>query len=239
MLICFRVLIMKVLVVEDEPQMAGFLARGLSDEGYVINIASDGEQAISLAATMEPDLIILDLKLPVKDGLTVCRELRAQSFRAPILILTALGGDDDVVAGLDGGADDYVPKPFDFAVLLARIRALLRRPRNVRGDVLQAWDLVLNTIDHTVKRAGRPIRLTAKEYAVLELLMLFKGQILGRAQIAEHVWDEGFDPLSNTVDVYMNRLRKKIDHGFDLQLIHTRRREGYMLSEDAPDSSYV
>jgi two-component system, OmpR family, copper resistance phosphate regulon response regulator CusR len=229
----------KVLVVEDEPQMARFVSKGLGEEGYVVDIASNGAQALSLAAKLEPDLIVLDLQLPVKDGLTVCRELRAQSFRAPILILTALGGDTQVVAGLNAGADDYLPKPFDFSVLLARIRALLRRSRNLRSDVLQLADLVLNTVDHTVMRAGRPIRLTAKEYALLELLMLFKGQILGRAQIAEHVWDEGFDPLSNIVDVYMNRLRKKLDHGFGRQLIHTRRREGYMLSEEAPESSYV
>jgi two-component system copper resistance phosphate regulon response regulator CusR len=151
-------------------------------------------------------------------------------------VLTALGGDADIVAGLNAGADDYLPKPFDFAVLLARIRALLRRSQHLRSDVLQLSDLSLNTVDHTVTRAGRTLRLTVKEYAVLELLMLFKGQILGRAQIGEHVWDEGFDPLSNIVDVYMNRLRKKIDRGFERQLIHTRRSEGYMLSEDAPDT---
>jgi len=230
---------MRVLVVEDEPQMAGFLSRGLSDEAYVVDIATDGEQALSLVAEMEPDLIVLDLQLPVKDGLTVCRELRAQSFRAPILILTALGDENNVVAGLNAGADDYLAKPFDFTVLLARVRALLRRSRNLRSDVLQASDLVLNTVDHTVTRGGRHINLTGKEYAVLELLMLFKGQILGRAQIAEHVWDEEFDPLSNIIDVYMNRLRKKMDHGFDRQLIHTRRSEGYMLCEDATDSPYV
>ena len=230
---------MRVLVVEDEPQMAGFLARGLSDEGYVVDIANDGEQALSLTTGVEYNLVVLDLQLPRKDGLTVCRELRDQSFRAPILVVTALGGDYDVVTGLNAGADDYLAKPFDFAVLLARMRALLRRSRHLRSDMLQVSDLLLNTVDHTVTRSGRVLNLTTKEYAVLELLMLFKGQILGRAQIAEHVWDEGFDPLSNIVDVYMNRLRKKIDHGFDRQLIHTRRSEGYMLSEDAPDSPYV
>lgn len=230
---------MKVLVVEDEPHMAGFLTRGLTDEGYVVDVASDGDQALSLATSVEHDLVILDLQLPVKNGLTVCRELRAQSFRSPILVLTALGGDTDVVAGLNAGADDYLPKPFDFAVLLARMRALLRRSHHLRSDVLEVSDLSLNTVDHTVTRAGRTLRLTVKEYAVLELLMLFKGQILGRAQIAEHVWNEEFDPLSNIVDVYMNRLRKKIDRGFARQLIHTRRSEGYMLSEDAADSSHV
>jgi DNA-binding response OmpR family regulator len=223
----------QVLVVEDEPHMAGFLSRGLTDEGYLVEVASDGEQALALALNREHQLVILDLQLPLKNGLTVCRELRSRSFRAPILVLTALGDDADVVTGLNAGADDYLSKPFDFAVLLARIRALLRRSRNLRGDILCVSDLSVNTIDHAVTRAGKKIHLTAKEYAVLELLMLFKGQILGRAQIAEHVWDEGFDPLSNTVDVYMNRLRKKIDHGFSRPLLHTRRSEGYMLSEDA------
>jgi DNA-binding response OmpR family regulator len=230
---------MKVLVIEDEPQMAGFLSKGLADEGYEVDTANDGEQGLSLASSGQPDVIILDLQLPVKDGLTVCRELRAASFCAPILILTARSGDSDVVDGLNAGADDYLPKPFDFTVLLARIRALLRRSNQVRGDLLEVSDLSLNTIDRTVRRAGRPLKLTAKEYAMLELLMLYKGQILGRAQIAEHVWDEGFDPLSNIVDVYMNRLRKKVDFGFDQPLLHTRRSEGYMLSDDAPDSPYV
>jgi DNA-binding response OmpR family regulator len=230
---------MNVLIVEDEPQMTRFISRGLADNGFTVEVASNGEQAIHLACSLNYDLVILDLKLPVKDGLTVCRELRAQSFRAPILMLTALGSESDVIAGLNCGADDYVVKPFDFSVLLARMRALLRRSRYLRDNVLQISDLSLNTVDHAVTRAGRTIKLTAKEYALLELLMLFKGQILGRAQIAEHVWDEGFDPLSNIVDVYMNRLRKKIDHGFQRQLIHTRRSEGYMLSEDAADSSYV
>ena len=169
---------MKVLVVEDEPQMAGFVSRGLGDEGYVVEVAGDGEEALALVAKRQPDLIVLDLQLPVKDGLTVCRELRAHAFRAPILILTARGGDSDVVAGLNAGADDYLAKPFDFSVLLARIRALLRRSRNLRSDVLQVGDLVLSTVDHTVTRAGRRIRLTAKEYALLELLMLFKVRFL-------------------------------------------------------------
>ena len=230
---------MKVLLVEDEPQMSRFIKRGLMDDGFAVEVATNGEEALHLAPNSDCDLVILDRNLPVKDGLTVCRELRAQAFQGPILMLTALGSQSDVIAGLNCGADDYVVKPFDFSVLLARVYALLRRPRYIRGNVLQVLDLTLNTLDHSVTRAGRSIKLTAKEYALLELLMLFKGRILGRAQIAEHVWDEGFDPVSNVVDVYMNRLRKKIDHGFERQLIHTRRSEGYMLSEDPGDSSYV
>lgn len=229
----------KVLVVEDEPLMAGFIARGLRDNGYTVDVAADGAQAISQVETDNYHLVILDLKLPVKDGLTVCRELREQSFRSPILMLTALDAPADVVSGLNSGADDYLPKPFDFELLLARIRALLRRSRQLRGNVLEVADLSLNTVDHTTTRGGRAIRLTAREYALLELLMLHEGQILGRAQIAEHVWDENFDPLSNIIDAYVKRLRKKIDYGFDRPLIHTRRSEGYMLSADAPGFSHV
>lgn len=229
----------KVLVVEDEPLMAGFIARGLRENGYAVDLASDGGQAVSRTRANDYDLVILDLRLPVKDGFTVCRELREQSFLSPILMLTALDDDKSMVNGLNSGADDYLPKPFDFELLLARIRALLRRSKQFRGNLIQVADLSLNTLDHTAMRAGRSIRLTAKEYALLELLMLHEGQILGRAQIAEHVWDEGFDPLSNIIDVYVKRLRKKIDYGSDRPLIHTRRSEGYMLSADVHDISYV
>lgn len=226
---------MRILVAEDEPDMASFIARGLTDEEYLVEIATSGSEAVSRATSGVYDLLILDRKLPGKDGLTVCRELRTKSVRVPILMLTALGNARDVITGLNSGADDYLVKPFDFEVLLARIRALMRRPRELRPDILEIADLSLNTIDHTVARAGQPIRLTAKEYALLELLMIYQGQILGRAQIAEHAWDEAFDPLSNIVDVYMNRLRKKIDGGFEQRLIHTRRSEGYMISANAPD----
>jgi two-component system copper resistance phosphate regulon response regulator CusR len=227
---------MTILLAEDEPDMAGFIARGLADEDYVVDVAATGDDAFSRAVTQAYDLLILDRKLPGKDGLVVCRELRAQCVRVPVLMLTALGNANDVIAGLNCGADDYLVKPFDFAVLLARVRALMRRPRDLRADILELADLSVNTIEHTVTRGGQPIRLTAKEYALLELLMIHKGQILGRAQIAEHAWDEALDPLSNIVDVYMNRLRKKIDGGFERRLIHTRRSEGYMLGADGPAS---
>jgi len=226
----------RILLAEDEPDMAGFIARGLAEEEYTVDVASNGDEALHSAVSNLYDLIILDRKLPGKDGITVCRNLRAQDYRIPILMLTALGTTADVITGLNCGADDYLPKPFEFSVLLARMRALMRRPKELRSDILRVGDLSINTIDHTVKRAGQPIRLTAKEYALLELLMLYSGQILGRAQIAEHAWDETLDPLSNIVDVYMNRLRKKIDGGFETRLIHTRRSEGYMLSAHAPDS---
>jgi two-component system copper resistance phosphate regulon response regulator CusR len=230
---------MRVLLVEDEPQMAGFITRGLRNQSYAVDIARDGAEALYQAEINDYDIVILDIRLPVKDGLTVCRELRERSFRAPILMLTALDSETDVVNGLDSGADDYLPKPFDFRVLLARMRALLRRAEQIRPNVIQVADLTLNTLNHTATRGGRAISLTAKEYALLELFMLHAGQVLARAQIAEHVWDENFDPLSNIIDVYVKRLRRKIDSGSDQPLIHTRRGEGYMLSAEIVDSSYV
>jgi DNA-binding response OmpR family regulator len=232
-------LLMKFLVVEDEPLMASFIARGLQDSGYSVEIASDGARAITAVEHESFDLVILDLRLPVKDGLTVCRELRSKSFRSPILMLTALDSIEDVVTGLNSGADDYLAKPFDFDVLLARVRALLRRDRRLLDDVLRVANLSLNTVDHTARRGDRVVKLTAKEYALLELLMLHQGQILSRAQIAEHVWDENFDPFSNIIDVYIKRLRRKIDHGSEQPLIHTRRSEGYMLTSEVPNFSYV
>jgi two-component system copper resistance phosphate regulon response regulator CusR len=227
---------MRVLLVEDEPDMAGFIAKGLRDQSYAVDVAADGAAALYESEINDYDLVILDVRLPVKDGMSVCRELRGRSFGSPILMLTALDGADDVVNGLNCGADDYLSKPFDFRVLLARIRALLRRTEHVRPTVIQVADLTLNTLDHTATRGGRLIRLTAKEYALLELFMLHSGELLGRANIADHVWDEDFDPFSNLIDVYVNRLRKKIDHGFGRPLLHTRRTEGYILSAESPAS---
>ena len=227
---------MRVLLVEDEPDMASFIAKGLRDQSYAVDVAADGAAALYETEINDYDLVILDVRLPVKNGMTVCRELRERSFRPPILMLTALDGAEDVVNGLNCGADDYLSKPFDFRVLLARMRALLRRAEHVRPTVIQVADLTLNTLNHTATRAGRLIRLTAKEYALLELFMLRAGELLGRDSIATHVWDDDFDPFSNLIDVYVNRLRKKIDHGFDRPLIHTRRAEGYLFSADTPDS---
>lgn len=229
----------RVLIAEDEPQMAGFIARGLGEQGYSVAVASDGETALKLISRHGYDLVLLDIQLPQLDGFAVCRELRARSLQVPVLMLTARAAVSDVVNGLNCGADDYLSKPFDFGVLLARLQALLRRAGQVRGNVLRVADLSLNTLDHTAERGGRQIRLTAKEYALLELFMLHPGEILGRARIAEHVWDEDFDAFSNVIDVYMNRLRRKIDQGNELRLIQTRRSEGYMLSADLSESAYV
>ena len=214
--------------------MARFIAKGLRENSYAVDVSTDGEDALYRTQINDYDLVILDVRLPRKDGFAVCRELRAKQFRQPILMLTARDTVEDMLTGLDHGADDYLAKPFDFRVLLARMRALLRRAKEVRPNTLQIADLSLDTLSHSATRNGRHIRLTAKEYALLELLVLKAGQLLGRAAIAEHVWDEEFDPFSNVIDVYVNRLRRKIDHGFERQLIHTRRSEGYILSAD-PD----
>jgi two-component system, OmpR family, copper resistance phosphate regulon response regulator CusR len=221
---------LRILLVEDEARVAGFVAKGLREQSYAVDIARDGEEALYQAAVNSYDLIVLDVLLPAKDGHTVCRELRASGVRTPILMLTALGSVDDRVTGLDCGADDYLIKPFDFKELLARIRALLRRPASLRPDVIRIGDLTLDTASHTARRAGRSINLTAKEYALLEFLASNQGRIVGREQIAQHVWDESFDPFSNVIDVYIKRLRAKLDSGFSRRLIHTRRGEGYILT---------
>lgn len=209
--------------------MAAVVAKVLRDQSYAVDIAADGENAMFAASTTPYDFAILDVRLPVKDGFSVCRELRASNFRAPILILSALDDPEDLVCGFDCGADDYLPKPFDFRVLLARMRALLRRSEQIRPPLIEVGDLTLNTRDHTASRAGRPIRLTAKEYSLLELFVLHPGEILGRETIAQHVWDERFDPFSNVIDVYVNRLRKKLDQNTNRSMIQTRRSEGYIL----------
>jgi len=221
---------MRILLVEDESRVAGFVAKGLREQSYAVDIAPDGEQAVYLASVNEYDLVILDVLIPIKDGHEVCRELRGSGFRAPILMLTARDAVDDRVAGLDSGADDYLTKPFDFKELLARLRALLRRNAVFRPQVAKVADLTLNTGSHAVARAGKPVSLTAKEYALLEFLVLNEGRVVGREQIAQHVWDENFDPLSNIIDVYVKRLRDKLDCGHRHRLIHTRRGEGYILT---------
>jgi len=223
----------RILLVEDESRVAGFIAKGLREQSYAVDIAADGEQALYHATVNEYDLVILDVMLPIKDGHTVCRELRGAGFGTPILMLTARAAVDDRVAGLDSGADDYLAKPFDFKELLARMRALLRRSKGLRPQVLRVADLALNTGSHAVTRAGRPVSLTAKEYALLEFLVLNENRVVGREQIAQHVWDESFDPLSNVIDVYIKRLRAKLEAGGGKRLIRTRRGEGYMLTAEA------
>jgi DNA-binding response OmpR family regulator len=223
----------RILLVEDDARVSGFIARGLREQTYAVDVSSDGEQALYQASVNEYDLVILDLMLPVKNGYEVCRELRAGGFRAPILMLTARDAVDDRVEGLDAGADDYLTKPFDFKELLARLRALRRRSAELRPAVARVADLTLNTASHAVERAGHPVSLTAKEYALLEFLVLNAGRVVGREAIAQHVWDESFDPFSNVIDVYVKRLRAKLDTGYGRRLIHTRRGEGYILTPGA------
>ncbi|HTP89178.1 MAG TPA: response regulator transcription factor [Bryobacteraceae bacterium] len=220
---------MRILLVEDEARLADLIGRGLRERSYAVDIVGDGEQALYMASINDYDVILLDVMLPRKDGYAVCRELRQLGSRVPVLMLTARGGVDDRVFGLDAGADDYLVKPFEFKELLARIRALQRRAVDWRPPVARIADLTIDTASHAVLRNGRNIRLTAKEYALIEYLVLKQGCVVSRADIAHHVWDENFDPFSNIIDVYINRLRIKIDAGSGQPLIHTRRGEGYIL----------
>ncbi|HYP28134.1 MAG TPA: response regulator transcription factor [Blastocatellia bacterium] len=229
---------MRILLVEDEPDAARMLAKGLREQAYAIDIAPDGDAALEQASLNDYDLIILDCMLPRRDGFEVCRRVRAAGSSVPILMLTALDSVEDRVQGLDTGADDYLVKPFDFHELLARVRALLRRGPALRSEALEIADLFIDTRSRQVRRAGVPIELTAKEYALLQYLARRVNEVVTRSDIAEHVWDENFDPFSNLIEVYIQRLRRKIDEAHPLKLIRTRRGEGYMLSpgDDDPDA---
>ncbi len=220
---------MRILVVEDEAAAAGVLAKGLREHAYTVDIANDGAAALEQAAINPYDLLIVDVLLPGIDGFEVCRRLRAEGASVPVLMLTALGRLDDRVAGLDAGADDYLLKPYHFKELLARVRALLRRGPALASAVLSVRDLSIDTRARRVERAGRPLQLTTKEYTLLEYLARRQGEVVGRADIAEHVWDDSFDPMSNLIEVYIQRLRRKLDDGHDVKLIHTRRGAGYTL----------
>ena len=216
--------------MEDEVEMARVIAKGLRENSYAVDIANDGSQALYQCQVNTYDFAILDVKLPLKDGFSVCRELRESAFHAPILLLSALDDPEDIICGLNCGADDYLPKPFEFPILLARIRALLRRAEQPMARMLQSGDVMLNALDHTAFRAGRSIHLTSKEFALLQLFMQHPGQVITRSAIAEQIWDGEFDAYSNIIDVYINRLRKKIDHGFASARIQTRRSEGYVFN---------
>jgi two-component system copper resistance phosphate regulon response regulator CusR len=220
---------MRLLLVEDDSRIAGFVAKGLREQTYAVDIAATGDDALYQASINTYDLVILDVMIPGRDGFAVCRELRKSGQRMPILMLTARDAVEDRIAGLDHGADDYLTKPFEFRELLARLRALLRRPREFRPEKIAIADLVLDTGAQTAKRAGRSVTLTAKEYALLEYLARNVGRVVGRAEIAEHVWDETFDPFSNLIEVYINRVRRKIDAGSPKPLLQTRRGAGYVL----------
>ena len=220
---------MRILLVEDEPRMANVIAKGLREQSYAVDIAQDGVTGLYQTSINDYDLIVLDVLLPHRDGYEVCRELRERGNPTPILMLTARATVDDRLTGFEAGADDYLTKPFSFRELLARIRALLRRDSHLRPDVLEIENLVIDSANHRVSRENKEVQLTAKEYALLEYLAQRVGQLVSRAEIAAHVWDDSFDPFSNTIEVYINRLRKKIDGNHSTKLLHTRRGEGYIL----------
>ena len=220
---------MRILIVEDERKIAEFLKKGLKAEGYAVDVAGDGEQGHFLAGTQDYDLMILDLRLPKMDGITLCRTLRSEKFAAPILMLTVRDSVKDKVLGLNSGADDYLTKPFDFEELLARVRALLRKRGATEATKLQADDLVIDLLAHSVERASKAIPLTPKEFALLEYLVRNAGVVVTRAMIAEHVWDVNFDSFTNVIDVSINHLRAKVDRDFAKKLIHTVRGRGYVL----------
>jgi DNA-binding response OmpR family regulator len=223
---------MRVLIVEDQPNIAHYLRRALQEQGYAVDLADTGPEALGWAAVVKYDLIVLDLMLPGIDGMTVCRTLRGQGSQAAILMLTARDTVDDRVLGLDAGADDYLVKPFDLRELLARLRALARRD-TPKAPTLGVANLSLDPRTHVVMRGDTLVRLTAKEYAVLECLVREPGRVLTRSEIAASVWNYDIDNQSNVVDVYIRNLRRKIDDPFELKLIHTVRGAGYCLSDQA------
>jgi DNA-binding response OmpR family regulator len=222
---------MRILVVEDEPRAAQMLAKGLREEAYAVDVVGDGERALYQLAITEYDAIILDVILPVQDGVTVCRELRKSASTVPVLMLTARDAVDARIAGLDSGADDYLTKPYDFRELLARLRAVMRRGRRpLTPPMIRIGPIALDTRARRAFRDGEALTLTAREYALLEHLVLHADEVVGRAAIAEHVWDSPCEPMSNVIDVLIQRLRRKIDVPGEPSLIVTRRGEGYMLS---------
>ena len=225
---------MRVLVVEDDPRLSALIARGLREETYAVDMCSDGTSAITQAVVNSYDAIVLDVMLPGTDGFGVVQALRARQVHTPVLMLTARDAVSDRIAGLDAGADDYLVKPFDFGELLARLRALLRRPEAVQPMLVQLADLVVDLQAHSATRGGVPIPLTGKEFALLALLVRHARHVVSRAEIVAHVWDDNHDPLTNAVEVYVNRLRGKIDREPFTPLLHTRRGVGYVLTDIAP-----
>jgi two-component system OmpR family response regulator len=220
---------MRILLVEDDVKLARALARGLRRHAYAVDVADDGEQALARCTVYDYDLVVLDVMLPGRDGFAVCRTLRERGAGQPVLMLTARDAVDDRIRGLDAGADDYLPKPFDFGELLARIRALLRRGAAGRPAQLRVGDLVVDPATHRVQRAGRPVELTAREFAVLEYLARHPEEAVSRTRLLEHVWDANFEGSTNVVDVYVGYLRRKLERPFERPLITTVRGVGFRL----------
>jgi heavy metal response regulator len=228
---------MRILLVEDDRKVASFIRKGLTEEGYAVDVAHDGEAGLFMGLDRLHDVIVLDVMLPGKPGFQVLRELRQAKVITPVLLLTARDAVEDKVQGLDAGADDYLTKPFAFAELLARVRALLRRGKAGQAATLQVADLTLDPAARTVKRGGETIPLTNREFALLEYFLRNPGRVLTRTMIAEHVWDYSFDAGTNVIDVYVNYLRKKVDAGREPKLIHTVRGVGYVLRAERREPS--
>ena len=222
---------MRVLIVEDEKKTASFVRKALQAEGFAADVCHNGEEALAAAASTPFDAMVLDIMLPGRDGLSVLRQLRAHRNATPVLLLSARGEVNERVEGLDAGADDYLPKPFELVELVARVRALTRRAGENKSTLLRVAELTLDTVGHRAHRGGREIELTAREYRLLEYLMRSAGRLCGRMMILEKVWDYDFDPGTNLVDVYIRRLREKVDAGFEAKLVHTVRGVGYVLRE--------
>jgi DNA-binding response OmpR family regulator len=223
---------MKILVVEDEKKVASFLKKGLEQEYYTVDLAFDGRTGLDRSLTEEYDMIILDIMLPIMDGISLLKEIRNSKIETPVLMLTAKGATEDKVEGLDSGADDYLAKPFAFDEFLARVRALLRRKDKIKNFILTAADLSLDTQTHKVKRGDCEISLTPKEYSILEYLLRNKNHVISRMKLTEHVYEYQFDPDTNVIDVYINKLRNKIDKDSKRLILHTIRGIGYMVKDD-------
>lgn len=223
---------MKILVVEDEKKVASFIKKGLEEEYYSVDLAYDGKEGLKFALNEEYDLMIFDLMLPLRDGISLLKDIRSEKINTPVLLLTAKDTVRDKVEGLDSGADDYLTKPFDFEELLARVRALLRRNEGRKSLYLNAGDLVLDTQSHKVTRSGVEITLTPKEYSILEYLLRNKNRVISRTLLSEHVYDYHFDSDTNVIDVYINKLRNKIDKQFGNALLHTIRGVGYIIKDE-------
>ena len=222
---------MRILLVEDEKKVASFIKKGLEEELYEVDTAANGKEGLELGLTDEYDLIVSDIMMPLMNGLQLTKELRKNKITTPILLLTVKDGTKDKVEGLDSGADDYLSKPFAFEELTARVRALLRRKETQKDNLLNADNLTIDLVSHKVTRADKEIILTPKEYSILEYLLRNKNKIITRTKLIEHVYDFHFDSGTNVIDVYINKLRIKVDHGFDKQLIHTVRGVGYIIKE--------
>ncbi|MCB9852087.1 MAG: response regulator transcription factor [Phycisphaerales bacterium] len=228
---------MRALIIEDDRGVASFLERGLRENGFGVDVSFDGDSGYAVAARNEHDIIVLDLMLPGRDGFSILRDIRRSGQTTPVICLTARDAVDDRVTGLDFGADDYLVKPFSFAELLARIRALMRRGTLLADNPIQIGDLSIDIVTRQVQRAGRRIDLSAREFSLLEYLARHAGQVVSRTMLLEKVWDMNRDPQTNVVDVHINRLRKKVDHGFSQALIHTMRGVGYVMREHADEDS--